>query len=101
MSQNSYAHSRKDLPGARQILKQAGQSRTPFEQARQDGQSQGSQMVQRSAPTPQPRPSPELAQGADRKAFNDNWERERRRTAFIADRVQAARQRRTKDRLRQ
>lgn len=101
MSQNSYAHSRKDLPGRGQVLQKAQQSKTPFEKARAEAQSQGSQMVQRSAPLPQPRPSQGLAQAADRTAFNDNWERERKRAAFIAERVKAQHRSRRKDRLRE
>lgn len=101
MSGKSFAHSRKDLPGGRRVLEKAGRSKTPFEKAQAQQPKQGSHMVQRSRPQPQHKPSPQLAAGADRQAFNDNWERERKRAQFIAERVKSAHQRRRKDRMRE
>ncbi len=47
----------------------------------------GSEMVARDKPHPAPRPSPGMAEDADRAAFNAAWEREKRRAAFIRERT--------------
>lgn len=84
----SYAwQHRHDLPGAPSSLDQPSTSRSAFEDGGEQGQgSQGSDaakaarresfMVQRSRPVPVLRPSPQLALGSDRAAFNARWQRE-------------------------
>lgn len=89
-SRTSYAwQHRADLPGERTALDQVRGSAVSFEPARDplraraladQGEAgsggRGSAMVKSAKPYPAPRPSPLLALGPDRAAFNARWERE-------------------------
>ena len=86
----SYAwQHRHDLPGTPSSLDQPSITRSAFGDGDGGEQGQGSQgsdaakaarresfMVQRSRPVPVLRPSPQLALGSDRAAFNARWQRE-------------------------
>lgn len=89
-SRTSYAwQHRAELPGPRSALDQARTSAPSFEPARDplralaladlgmtEAQRRGSDMVRSERPHPVLRPSPVLALGADRAAFNARWDRE-------------------------
>jgi hypothetical protein len=69
----------------------ADSPRQAFDTARRGDTSRtsghGSTMVAKDRPHPAPRPSPDMAADVDRAAFNEAWEREQRRAAFIAMRT--------------
>lgn len=89
-SRTSYAwQHRAELPGERTILDQVRRSAASFDpardplraraladQGRAEAERRGSTMVKSDKPYPAPRPSPALALGPDRAAFNARWERE-------------------------
>lgn len=73
---------------------EAKPSRDDFETVRQHPQEtldqRPSRMVANDRPQPVPRPSPGLADEADRQTFNERWNdeaREARKAAFIRDRT--------------
>ncbi|EKE68462.1 hypothetical protein [Oceanibaculum indicum] len=89
-SRTSYAwQHRAELPGKEAALDQIRGSASSFEPARDpvharaladqgktEAARRGSHMVKSDRPYPAPRPSPSLALGADRAAFNTRWQRE-------------------------
>ncbi|MEQ8602858.1 MAG: hypothetical protein RIB45_06035 [Marivibrio sp.] len=62
--------------------------RTDFENAKESCETRSQSMIERDAPHPAPRPSPDLADEADRATFNEKWAREQRRAAFIQMRTE-------------
>ena len=76
-SRTSYAYRhRADLPGAPSKLDRMARAAPRFADAPEREQGRGSAMVKADRPHPAPRPTPFLALGADRAAFNARWSRE-------------------------
>ena len=76
-SRTSYAYRhRADLPGAPSKLDRMARAAPRFADAPEREQGRGSAMVKADRPHPAPRPTPFLALGADRAAFNARWTRE-------------------------
>lgn len=88
---------KKPGPSAGRAINYAKTARADFNKAsagRPDPTTRDSSMVKRQQPKPAPRPTPKLAMGPDRAAFNARWDNERqaarehRKAAFKAARRQ-------------
>ena len=66
-------------PVVRRYFEQASAAEPPVErqQANDQAEGRGSQMVKDDRPQPELKPDGELAQGVDREAFNEKWAAER------------------------
>jgi hypothetical protein len=116
-SRPSFAAGRSDLPGATPSLDtRAGELRQSFERnrdpmiaaqradlAKTEAERRASQMVKHDQPKPVQRPSPALAHGPDAASFNARWQgerdaanREARKAAFKAQRIEQSKPRTVK-----
>ena len=83
-SRVSFAYTDRSLRDANPIIERAPDLRATFEAKRRKdieafkAMRRGSSMVQRQAPIPELKPSPEFAHGQKAQTFNDDWEAESR-----------------------